>query len=182
MRRVLRILTSAAAVLSLVLCAATMAAWVRSYRTSDLASWTRGDHRLEVKIDTYRGGLSTSVIRAKSYLSTRTGWWPYAPVSYDQSRGSKRAPLNQFGFALDYFENSEYAMRSLACPYWFIMLLTTILPLARLALGRRRARRLGMHPNLCRHCGYDCRATPDRCPECGTVPTPQPARPGGAGG
>lgn len=46
-----------------------------------------------------------------------------------------------------------------------------LLPLLRLAtlLCRRRLRPAGFCPN----CGYDLRATPDRCPECGSVPMPR---------
>jgi hypothetical protein len=55
---------------------------------------------------------------------------------------------------------------SLIVPFWLILILTALPPLAWLG-QRRRARRVPGAQNLCATCGYDLRATPDRCPECG---------------
>lgn len=53
-------------------------------------------------------------------------------------------------------------------PDWFLCLVTALLPIQWLRVTlRRRRRELSGH---CKRCGYDLRATPDRCPECGAVP------------
>lgn len=56
-----------------------------------------------------------------------------------------------------------------AVPYWLI-LIPISLPL--LTVGTHRAmihqkRWSRKNGNLCSHCGYDLRASPERCPECG---------------
>lgn len=52
-------------------------------------------------------------------------------------------------------------------PDWFLIMAFASWPAARWI----RRRRLARHPpNACRVCGYDLRATPERCPECGTAP------------
>jgi hypothetical protein len=55
--------------------------------------------------------------------------------------------------------------KTVGVPFWFITLLTGMIPL--IWLQNRFTRKL---PGQCAVCGYDLRATPDRCPECGTVP------------
>ncbi len=51
-------------------------------------------------------------------------------------------------------------------PCWFLAILTAALPTRALFRLARRHRR----PGFCRTCGYDLRATPNRCPECGAMP------------
>jgi hypothetical protein len=73
------------------------------------------------------------------------------------------------GFQYGGFEERRAGLRpgkaawGLVVPMWALLLPTAILPAARAwrRLARRRA------PGLCASCGYDLRATPERCPECG---------------
>lgn len=62
------------------------------------------------------------------------------------------------------------------------VVLTVIPPVVWLALATRRwhhRRRSRLAPGLCARCGYDLRASPVRCPECGgSVPTQLPVSPG----
>jgi hypothetical protein len=53
-------------------------------------------------------------------------------------------------------------------PYWLPLLATAAMPLLRLRTWSRRRKDLRI--GHCRNCGYDLRATPGRCPECGAVP------------
>lgn len=68
------------------------------------------------------------------------------------------------------FADSSYdnAYVTVVVPYWMTALALSVMPsvaLVRAGLRRCRARRV----TVCRVCGYDLRATPDRCPECGTT-------------
>jgi hypothetical protein len=58
-------------------------------------------------------------------------------------------------------------LRQLVVPYWVLAVGVLLTPGIWL---RRRLRRQRLSENQCRTCGYDLRATPQRCPECGTTP------------
>lgn len=61
-------------------------------------------------------------------------------------------------------------------PHWALYIVLGMLCAVRFAVPfmRWRRARIRTRTGLCLLCGYDLRATPDRCPECGSVPETKP--------
>jgi hypothetical protein len=105
----------------------------------------------------------------------RSGWitnaaeWPIGPLDPTDH------PLLGFDWVHGYTGTSDITMRStnlesLRVPYWFVVIATASLPgWSLICSSRRAARRRRAAGGLCAKCGYDLRATPGRCPECGTA-------------
>ena len=76
--------------------------------------------------------------------------WGKAEVGYE-GIGSERVPA-----------------RCIFIPYWVLATLFAVAPIHfAIDLLRRRQR---LRAGFCVVCGYDLRATPERCPECGAAP------------
>lgn len=92
-------------------------------------------------------------------------------VFHGQSVGWREVVIGYYVFALPLagivFGGSDSA--GVVCPFFVFMpvgMLIGLFVLMSAPAGRRRRADAG----VCAVCGYDLRATPNRCPECGTVP------------
>lgn len=61
-------------------------------------------------------------------------------------------------------------VKSLGISFGYLIAMTFLLPMFRL-VSFCRDRRAVHRSGHCSRCGYDLRATPDRCPECGMEPS-----------
>jgi hypothetical protein len=172
MGRFARFMFSACAAVSVLICVACVAMWVRSYRTADAWgwAWTKG----AVQAGTAHGRLRVSELRLLDESRYGPPWFQHVsyPARMDPPTGRLPARLSNLGFG---YERTHVARnhdaRVVLVPLWVIFVATAALPGRWVVLQRRRARerRAGHVP--CPKCGYDLRATPERCPECGTAMT-----------
>ena len=173
-RRLHNVLTT----LSLVLFTAAAAVWVRSFWVKEV--WAAIDHRGVHSVVVSRGAAGWFNVKATqsgAYVPTRSrhfserpantvgtpppggavmGWtWAVVVARYDGK--SKGGAVVERG-------------RIVRVEGWVVLAATGGLPgLWLVRRVRNRHRRVRPAAAVCANCGYDLRATPDCCPECGTT-------------
>jgi hypothetical protein len=160
-----RRLFNLAAAVSLLLCVVSAAWWIRSYWVCDTVG--RVGEAKVVVVTSAGGTLYLSVTRADPE-NEEPGPRPYYGWHTGPARlfGGLHSEGKLVRFAAE-VRRSGYV--SIVAPYWLLVLAT--LPGAWMSLVRMRRSILAKvrrNYGHCPACGYDLRATPDRCPECGT--------------
>ena len=164
-RRLINLLS----LVSLLLCVATVVLWSRSHwhghRVGYRRVGTAGEWHRDVSLACMSGQFSL----------TRSRWdAPSAPVDagwYVDERHPR--PGYDMDGGLAGIQHRTVAapdrwLSEIRIPMWAVALALAVPP-ALAARRWRRDRRLAS-AGLCPRCGYDLRATPERCPECGAAP------------
>lgn len=166
-----RVALNVLTLLSLALLGATAVLWQRSHRGCDALVRPAGPgDRLCI---TSEFGMLVFEVEGPVRGVVLPGW------EYFETPVPRRWPMRtgRLGFEVFRGQITHYVrlapseFRGIAIPHGFAAIAFAALPTWWLARRRRQAlARRGAEAGLCGRCGYDLRATPGRCPECGNLP------------
>jgi hypothetical protein len=162
-------LLTLASSLSGVLCASLMVLWVVSYREVVYVGHTNREGAY-FRAASHRGGIEVNLYRVVFLPGARHGWevetFP-ADGRFTKQDNDGRG-VGWRGVRLLPEAVGRRHVHALVVSHWLVAIPLAVPPgwwLKRRARDRDRKRK-----GRCHQCGYDLRATPDRCPECGRVP------------
>lgn len=167
------------AVASLLLCVGTLGLWARSHRDFDMVihEGAAGQFLLVSRFGRIQAGVNNSglsdprclvfehgALSAYERTLENPGWralWGFGlgrvflPAIPASASSPVITPSSTLWYAI--------------APDWFIAGVFAVAPGVWIFERRFARRRERVRQGLCVSCGYDLRATPERCPECGTV-------------
>jgi len=187
-----RRLFTALSSLSLLLCVATCAPWARGKNAwGEFSAATKYGRFCQLKVGER---LSFAVVRdwprkePLSWTSYRGATpWVEMPANAPWAPSSQPTFLDRGEAEIIVWSDGKVVrtnkleisgdIRTLLTSYWrislpypILVLLFAVAPLASLAvMAIRRLKLARQTAGLCSRCGYDLRATPERCPECGST-------------
>jgi hypothetical protein len=169
-------------IISGLLCFATGILWVHGYFALDQMAW---DRRLPGSrntnqiclfiIESGRGGLALHYFveiweGVGPPLTPSECKWEFEGISHLVPVNPRpvTASRGALGFSFVWRADGATTERELVVPCWLVLVVTAILPTIEI---RRQYRRRSLirrkEQGRCVQCGYDLRATPSVCPECG---------------
>jgi hypothetical protein len=172
-KRPLGILRLASILLGAVFILGIGVVWAASYRWYAYAAYTRPDQNGWYILSDIGALYMAQVDAQRPVYVVEPGWQSYIgrkggedDITIESMIGTtpqRWRPLRR----LDKPAATMWPYRFYVIPYWFFLVFLCP-PVFQQVFSWRR-RRLRAKSGLCWQCGYDIRATPDRCPECGSL-------------
>jgi hypothetical protein len=180
MKRFRRYIFNGLTVLSLLLAVATAGLWVRSLFSLDRYAFVpiAGVDQIQWIYVQYWGGMQLHRIHISAPNHDAMESELVSPGLTSQAMENP----NLFSRVLSLDSGFDFNQRTrrrtgalvtysyLCSPHWAVVAILSALPVSRGYLRLRSA--CGNHRGHCPACGYDIRANPGRCSECGHEPTP----------